>query len=191
MNAESQTTRTRNSTATRTRILESARAKFARDNYDNVGIRDIAASAGVDSALICRYFGSKEELFATVLGSAESKMDLFEAGREGLARRAAEMLLDNAKKDSKILDLMIMLNSASSATAGDMVRASIKERFHDPVAELIGGPHAELRAQLFGTTCLGLAVSRTLNGDDRLSAVPREALIERIAAMLEDSLKPF
>src|SRR3569623_1871237 len=55
-------TRLRNAAATRQAILDSARRHFAREGYDNVGLREIAGDAGVDPALVCRYFGGKEHL---------------------------------------------------------------------------------------------------------------------------------
>src|SRR3954465_4431432 len=54
--------RLRNAAATRQAILDSARRHFAREGYDNVGLREIAGDAGVDPALVCRYFGGKEQL---------------------------------------------------------------------------------------------------------------------------------
>src|SRR3569623_56523 len=54
--------RPRNAAATRQTILDSARRHFAREGYDNVGLREIAGDAGVDPALVCRYFGGKEHL---------------------------------------------------------------------------------------------------------------------------------
>ena len=57
----------RNPIATRAAILDAARDRFLRESYDSVGLRDIAARAGVDVALIGRYFGGKEGLFREVL----------------------------------------------------------------------------------------------------------------------------
>ena len=52
---------------TRARILAAARIRFSSNNYESVGTRDIAADAGVDAALVNRYFGSKEKLFLEVI----------------------------------------------------------------------------------------------------------------------------
>ena len=54
--------RRRNAEATRAAILEAAKAQFARAGYDLTSLRDIAAEAGADVALIKRYFGGKEAL---------------------------------------------------------------------------------------------------------------------------------
>lgn len=57
----------RDSEKTRQRILQSAIELFSNSSYDMVRSRDIAQKAGIDVALINRYFGSKKELFIAVL----------------------------------------------------------------------------------------------------------------------------
>ena len=48
---------------TRAAILEAARELFATEGYERTTVRDIAAKAAIDPALVIRYFGSKEALF--------------------------------------------------------------------------------------------------------------------------------
>lgn len=62
----------RNSEKTRARIFEAAVELFSSSSYDKVRSRDIAGMAGVDVALINRYFGSKKELFMSVLDALAS-----------------------------------------------------------------------------------------------------------------------
>src|SRR5690242_5799068 len=64
--------RRRNAQATRDAILQSARKAFVRAGYDGVGVREIAAGAGVTAMLVNRYFGSKEQLFAEVITASTS-----------------------------------------------------------------------------------------------------------------------
>src|SRR3546814_12999364 len=61
------TVRKRDAAATRAAILAAARERFLRESYDSVGLREIAGDAGVDVALISRYFGGKEGLFREVV----------------------------------------------------------------------------------------------------------------------------
>ncbi|WP_203291481.1 TetR/AcrR family transcriptional regulator [Maricaulis parjimensis] len=187
MKTKPATTRARNAEATRCAILEAARNRFAHNSYDNVGIREIASEAGVDSALISRYFGSKEELFAQVLDSAK-KSDLFQGGREGLARRTAEHLIDNHGGDKPLDDLLVLLNSAGSETAGEMVRRSIHERYNEPMAELLGGRDALLRARMFGSALMGLIISSKIHGTRFLGDLPREAMLERLTRLVEEAI---
>ena len=53
---------------TRTAILTAARAQFTETGYDGTGLRAIAGRAGVNVALISRYFGSKDGLFLAAIG---------------------------------------------------------------------------------------------------------------------------
>lgn len=49
------------------KILEAATDLFARDNFDAVSIKQIAAASGVNSALISYYFNGKKNLYQEVL----------------------------------------------------------------------------------------------------------------------------
>jgi len=51
---------------TRRRILAAADSLFSARGYENVTIRDIAAAAAADPALVIRYFRSKVDLFVLV-----------------------------------------------------------------------------------------------------------------------------
>jgi AcrR family transcriptional regulator len=52
---------------TREAILAAARARFGVAGYDRATIRSVAASAGVDPALVYHFYGSKEKLFAAAM----------------------------------------------------------------------------------------------------------------------------
>lgn len=65
--------RRRDAAATRAALLVAARALMAEHGVEGAGTRDVAAAAGVNQALVYRYFGSKEKLFAEAAsGSTES-----------------------------------------------------------------------------------------------------------------------
>src|SRR3989475_12594940 len=54
----------RRSERTKAAILAAAREHFAAYGYERATIRAIAAAAGIDPAMVMRYFGNKERLFA-------------------------------------------------------------------------------------------------------------------------------
>ena len=56
--------KTRKSERTRATILKAAQALFAELGYERTTVRDIAARAAIDPAMVVRYFGSKDALFA-------------------------------------------------------------------------------------------------------------------------------
>src|ERR671933_897371 len=62
------------STATKDAILDAARELFGARGYDGTTIRGIATQAGVDPALVHHFFGSKDDLFLTVLEVPETVM---------------------------------------------------------------------------------------------------------------------
>ncbi len=54
--------KTRKSDRTRAAILDAAQKLFAQHGHDRTTVRDIAATASIDPALVIRYFGSKDGL---------------------------------------------------------------------------------------------------------------------------------
>lgn len=186
-----QTVRRRDAAATKSAILCAARTLFARDSYENVGIREIASLAGSDAALVSRYFGSKEELFSEVLCSGERGVDVIGTEFEGLPERVADMMLDPDDEGKSMDDILIILHSGTSPIAGPIVRASIIDRFHGPFAEVIGGEHAMVRSQLFGAMLLGLSISQQTSGDFADSPEMREKLKVRLADIIRTAIAPL
>lgn len=59
---------------TRSRLMESALLLFAERNFEGVGIREIAAKAGVNSALVQYHFGGKEGLYMAAMRWVDDMM---------------------------------------------------------------------------------------------------------------------
>ena len=59
---------------TRQAILAAARELFAARGVDGVSVRQIAAVAGVNHALVHRYFGTKSDMVAAILASETEAM---------------------------------------------------------------------------------------------------------------------
>jgi len=56
--------------AARAKILAAAEALFAEHGFAGVGVRQIAAAAGVNGAMIHYYFGNKESLYRAIIENA-------------------------------------------------------------------------------------------------------------------------
>jgi AcrR family transcriptional regulator len=168
--------RGRNAAATRQAILDSARWCFSRDGYDQVGVRDIAARAGADPALVNRYFGSKEGLFAEAVSAKFDLSELFAGDRAMLGERLARYVLQKKTPSNAYDPLVALLRSSSSEIAGGMLRDALVDGFVRPLAARLDGPDALPRAELVGSILLGLLVFRTVVGgammqnDERLLA---------------------
>jgi AcrR family transcriptional regulator len=62
------------SAVTRQVILAAARELFAAHGVDGVSVRQIAAAAGVNHALVHRYFGAKDDMVAAILLAEAERM---------------------------------------------------------------------------------------------------------------------
>ena len=175
--------RARDATDTRRRLLEAARRRFARDGYTGTTVRDIAADAGVNVALINRYFTSKEGLFETCLRKAVEDLDR-PGSEEGSVEQAVErivhQLVDLPAGDGS-LQLLLLLRSSGDERA-DQIRRSTLVTFAAGLAESIGtdpgadGTQVLLRAQVALSTVLGIALLRSSAGIDPLASAEVEDL---------------
>lgn len=169
--------RKRDATATRAAILAAARQRFLRESYDSVGLRDIAGDAGVDVALISRYFGGKEGLFRDVLLADKN---------DGLLRQPltaaelpaylAQLVVEDGDEDRqhRMEMFIIMLRSASSPKAGEVIRDLVHLDVLGPLAEIIGDEHADLRANMLLAILMGIGVLRTIMKVDALDGSPAQ-----------------
>ena len=99
-------TRAQRGEATRARILEAARQRFAADGYDRATIRAVAADAGIDPSLVMRYFGNKQGLF---LAAAEFDLripDLRKVPRKSVGTALAEHFVGRWEGDDILVALL-------------------------------------------------------------------------------------
>lgn len=148
--------RRRNAATTARRLLEAARARFAREGFDRTSIRDIAGDAGVDQALVIRYFGSKEKLFAAACPAEPKTYGIFAGPKDEVPERLLDWLtaIEGGSGDSQFVGL---LQSGDDDAATRLLRARL-ERFTAQLAATMEGPTRELRADLITAWLLGIAV---------------------------------
>ena len=178
--------RARNAAATRQAILEAARRQFARESYESVGLREIAGEVGVDPALVNRYFGNKEGLFREVLRHPDDGEFLAGVTAETLPAYLAELLTVPECEISaeKAEWLLIVMHSAGSTQASQIVRETMHEGVLAPVEKMLDPNGAELRAALVLAVMMGSAVLNTMgidilrSGDGHV----REKIVELLAA---------
>lgn len=177
--------RPRNAAATRDAILNAATRRFTAESYDQVGIRDVAGEVGVDPALISRYFGSKEELFRAVIDDCGAATDITEGDRATFGERMAQEIVYGERKESKLAWLLLMLRSASSPKATEVIQRASNEAFFDPFVEWMGGDDAQIRVRIAAGLMMGLSVTRDLSGFN-MTSDESERLKGRIAGILQD-----
>jgi AcrR family transcriptional regulator len=177
--------RKRDAQATRAAILEAARAQFARLGYDRAGLRDIAAEAGADVALIKRYFGGKEALFLEALRASIHPDRWRQWRRASFASEIAEMMAGDAHADEeRTQSFQFLLRAATSPTTAPLLNLAVQERFLAPIGEWLGGADAQPRARVLAAAFIGCLVERLIR-DEPLEGREREVFVGRVTAMFE------
>ncbi|MCO8270215.1 TetR family transcriptional regulator [Actinoplanes sp. TRM 88003] len=182
-------TRRRDAARTRRLLLEAARQRFADDGYAATTVRDIADDAGVNVALISRYFQSKEGLFEACLNSAVDDMRRA-AGSATLAEVPARIAEQAAGIDSDGVprQLILLLRSSGDARA-DEIRVGILHSYAQNLAALAGWTEGDdellLRAQITIAASLGIAMLRSRTRLEPLASATEEQLIGPISDLVE------
>jgi AcrR family transcriptional regulator len=149
---------------TREAILTAARETFAEHGYGGTTIRGIATAAGVDPALVHHFYGSKDELFATVLQLPEEVTAhvrlLLEGGLDGAGERLTRFYLGLWEAPETQPALLTTVRSAvAHEGAARLLRDVISARLLGRIGHLLPD-HAELRVSLAMSHLGGLAIGR-------------------------------
>ena len=176
--------------STRAGILEAALASFAEHGYDRATIRDIAARAAVDPALVIHYFGAKEALFTEALELPLRPREVFArgmaAGVEQLGATVVRTFLEAWEPPEARVRLMAMLRSAlTNEAAMGMVRDLLVREVFGPITEALGVPDAQLRATLVGSQFLGLSVMRYVGHIEPLASASVDELVAAIGPTVQ------
>lgn len=155
---------------------------FAEGGYDKTSLRDIAAAAGVDPALIRHYFGSKAELFRATVGwpfdPEQFGGRILADGSAGLAERLTRMFFELWEHpDTRAPLLAILRGAATHEESAALVRQFIEHRLYPQIAGALPGPDAELRVDLAMGQLLGIAYLRHILRVEPIASQPTEELI--------------
>ena len=183
------TPRTRNAAVTREALLEAARRRFIEESYDAVGLREIASDAGIDVSLVHRYFGSKEGLFKEVLRSGKKKFN-GDVPADQLPEFLAGTIIDQdcSSRGEHADRLLIIVRSASSAKAAEIVRESMRDDVLEPIARLLDGGNPEMRASLCMALIIGMTIQRTIMCIEAQSDCDPEFFRRKLVHMFEVAL---
>jgi AcrR family transcriptional regulator len=175
--------RPRNAAASRRALLEAAQSLFGQKGFEQTTIREIGQEAGVDAALIARYFGSKADLYiAAVVAEGQSDQSL--RAYEDFAQIAEVMLTrTDARGPGPIVQAIIRADTSDEIRAAAL--AHLTRRLIDPLVAGTSGPdrdQARLRTEIAVSALIGLSLGRSLGWFKRLPAVPRDELVQLITA---------
>ena len=183
--------RRRDAAATREAILEAATRRFATEGYQRAGAREIAADAGVTAALVNRYFGSKEGLFAEVIERALDMGHLLEGRQGDLADHLARVLVYGREDapDGVLTPLLLLLRSATEPNAVKLFRRDLNRTELPLLAEQIGGDDAAVRAVMVMAQLTGFAIMYHVLRPKAFANARREELVSLLSGALAACIK--
>ena len=166
-------TRSRNACKTRADLLSAARRRFGTEGYDRTTIRAIAADVGVDAALVLRYFGSKQELFAA---AADLNLDLPDLTAVAPGRLAGALLARFfAVWEDDETFLALLRASMTSESVAETLRQVFAAQV-EPTLSAVVPDHPRERAGLVGAFIIGLATTRYALAAPGLAAMDRDQI---------------
>lgn len=152
--------RRRDAGATRTRLLEAARELFLARGYSAIGLREVAAKAGVDVTLVRRYFGSKERLFEEATDVSEDVAQILGAADQALGKRLIARVLA-ARRDVDA-PLFALLRSSGDPSVVARLNAQLDVGLTRNLARRIAADRPRIRADMVTALLLGIGVQRVL-----------------------------
>jgi AcrR family transcriptional regulator len=165
----------RRSDRTRAAILTAARERFAADGYERATIRAIAADASIDPAMVMRYFGNKEKLFAAAAEFDLRLPDLSAVPRDQVGAALTNHFLDRWEDDESLKALLRA--SVTNEAAAERMRQLFASQLGPVVKGLADPTNAATRAGLVATQALGFALCRYVLALPSVAALTREEAV--------------
>jgi AcrR family transcriptional regulator len=149
----------RRSDATRAAILTAARERFASDGYERATIRAIARHAGIDPAMVMRYYGNKAGLFATATDVDLRIPDLTALPRDRLGQALVRHFVALWERDETLAALLRV--GATNPAGAQRMQSVFRAQLTPAVATVCPAPaEAATRGALVMSQILGMALAR-------------------------------
>lgn len=179
---------------TRDTILAIARRRFAIRGYDATSLRDIAAEAQVDPALIIHYFGTKEGLFGAATGLPDGLSGLLEDlavlplrdFTQALVRAYLELIDSDGSRNAI---LALVRSAVSNENAAAMLREFLTADLLPVIGRLTRHPDAPLRASLVAAQLIGIATQRHVIRLEPLVRASPDEIVALAAPAIEQYLR--
>jgi AcrR family transcriptional regulator len=187
----------RNAGETRQSLLAAARRRFAADGYGATTVRDIANDAGVNVALINRYFTSKEGLFEACLANAVDELQRSVPGDTSIDAVLETLVaqITGTPDDENQLRLLLLLRSSGDARA-DQIRRDVFRSFAERIAMAAGykpenADNAQwmLRAVLAISASLGIVLVRSAIAVEPLASAGPAELVGPVGDLIRTLLQ--
>jgi AcrR family transcriptional regulator len=181
------TRRVRDPQLHRATILAAAADTFAELGYDRATVREIARRAGVTHGLVSRHFGTKEQLFGTVIRQKGSLTHLVPGDLATLHERLA---LGYVKRmEAGGADHIALIRSAAT---GNGVATSLYTAMQDGTIKMLRTMLPEVtsdeRLGFLSSFLIGVTFSRYIMRAGAVAEMTVEAFTEHLGYALRDLL---
>jgi AcrR family transcriptional regulator len=178
------------SSDTRDRILAGARELFARNGIRNTSIRAVAAAAGVDSALVHHYFGTKEKLFAAAVHIPIDPMEVIGRLREVPVEELGYTLLSMLLPlwDSEVgVAFIAALRSILAGSEANLFRSFVEDVIAVEVGPRVDDPPGSgaIRIQFVASQLVGVVMARYILQLEPFASLPADQIARTIAPNLQ------
>ncbi|WP_436757483.1 TetR family transcriptional regulator [Streptosporangium sp. V21-05] len=164
----------------RQRILEAARALFREHGYGGTTVRAVAAEAGVDSAMVFYFFGTKQGLFGAALEMSEhvpsAIESIFTGGLDDIGARVVRALVENLDRSHRTPLVTLTRSALTHDESETLLRRYIDREITARLVTMLGTPDAEVRVAMPNVQILGLAVARYIVRIEPVASAPVDDL---------------
>jgi AcrR family transcriptional regulator len=178
-------TRPRNASQTRADILSAARRRFGAEGYERTTLRAVAADVGIDPALVIRYFGTKQNLFAAAADFTIELPDLSGIDPDEVAGMLLSRFFAVWEEDETFVALLraAMTSQVAADTLRDVFATQIAPKL------IVATPdHPQQRIGLMGAFIIGLATTRYVLANPPVADISRDDLNRWAAPVIRQLL---
>ena len=175
---------------TRERIIAAAVEVFAESGYDGTTMRAIAARAGVDSALLHQYFGTKADLFTETIG-APMRPDvdipsLLQGPVELLGEHVVRYVLEAWEQpDTRKRGVVLLRAGIGNRLATPLLSEFLQRELFSRIAARLDTPDSALRASLVASQVAGLLITRHVLRLPAIAEASVDELVARVAPTIQ------
>ncbi|MGW7264461.1 TetR/AcrR family transcriptional regulator [Streptomyces sp. NPDC054842] len=175
-------------TTTRESIHSAATQLFREHGYARTTVRQIAAAAETDPALVIRHFKSKELLFLETMHLSIDDEPLLDVPLDRLGERLVDLLvhLDGGARGV----FLALVRGSNEPEIQRRLKLTHEKVLIEPLRGRLTGPDADIRSRLAASLAAGLLYSLWVARDETLLRTDRKELVARYGALLQHVLTP-
>jgi AcrR family transcriptional regulator len=172
----------RSSEQTKAAILAAARERFGSAGFQGATIRGIATDAGVDPAMVMRYYGSKDKLFAAAAEFDLRFPDVATMDRAEIGRSLVRHFLERWEDDALVI---LLRSSATNGEAAQRMQQIFQTQIQPLAASFVSEEESATRAGLVATQILGMALCRFVLRLPPVAEMTRDEVVEWLGPTIQ------